>query len=406
MADQRSLEFVEEGRFLEARLRAHADRAVSGRPGLATARAVAAAHPRARRPSWLPASWLPASARHAPVLGFAAAVVLLVLLALAAVAVVPGLRPTTPLLGALRPLLVVEGDRVLKVSVDSGSTVDLGAGTVARWSPDGSRIAIVGTDGLTVIEGNRLTRRVLTAEACQLGPWSPDSRTLLAACGAATATPGFELFHVDDGSIQALGSLKAYKDFGSGTWSPDGSRLAIPANGNSIAMIGSAPGARPEFLLRRAPWLVRWSPDGALIAYVDGSGINLMSPDGTNDRVLVRGVSPCELRWSPDGRSLAFSAPSEGCPADQSAGIRDARVVDVATGAQRPLASPVAGQQILDLAWSADGQRIAIVVGPGLQCGVDPSPRSLWIVNRDGSGARQLLTAVDCAWPDLGGPDW
>jgi dipeptidyl aminopeptidase/acylaminoacyl peptidase len=406
MADQRSLEFVEEGRFLDARLRAYAEQAVSGRPGLATARAIAAANPRPRRRFWLPSLWLPASTRRAPVLGFAAAVTLLILLALAAVALVPGLRPTTPFLRPVRPLLVIQGSRVLEVSVDDGSTTDVGAGTAARWSPDGSRIAVLGAGGVSVLDRSGAGRRVLSVDPCQLGPWSPDGRTLLAACGAGNASPIFELLHVDDGTVQALGGLKPYKDFGGGSWSPDGSRLAIPVNGHDIAVIGSAPGAQPEFIHRGGPWLVRWSPDGALIAYVDGSGINVMSPDGTNDRVLVGGASPCELRWSPDGRSVAFTAPSGGCPAGGSAGIRDARVVDVATGAQQSIASPVAGQQVVDLAWSADAQRLAIVVGPVLQCGADPAPRSLWIVNRDGSGARQVVASVDCEWPDAGGPDW
>jgi dipeptidyl aminopeptidase/acylaminoacyl peptidase len=138
-----------------------------------------------------------------------------------------------------------------------------------------------------------------------------------------------------------------------------------------------------------------------LIAYASGA-IHVIRPDGTGDRVLVERVTPCELRWSPDARSLAFTAPSGGCPTGSESS--EARIVDL-DGTVRTIASPIPGQQVLDLAWSSDGRRLALVVGPRRECSSDTS-QSLWVVDADGANPRKVVDRVDCEWPDQGGPDW
>jgi hypothetical protein len=410
MTDRGSLDLADEGRFLADRLLAWTEQAVSGTPGSAVARAIAATHPRSSRPRWLPdvtlrPAWLTMVAAF------------LLAAALAVVALAPfGGRPlvhltlptATPGLGSGRPLLVIESGQIVAVSVDTGETRHFGAGSYARWSPDGSRISFVGPDGMGVMASDGSRRRTLSTDTnCQLGPWSPDSLTVLAACGPDGSEPRFQLFGATDDTVRPLGSLSAYKDSGSGSWSPDGSQIALPIGANSLGVAtGSGSTTQTRYIVNCcSPWLVRWSPDGASIAYAAG-GIYLVDSDGANKRRLVPGVLPCELRWAPDSLSLAFVAPTPECSYEQPAGTGDARVVDVDRGTMRSIPSPLAGQQVLDLAWSPDGRRLAIVVGTSLRCGSDPGYGSVWVVNADGSNPRQVVDAIDCEWPDLGGPDW
>jgi Tol biopolymer transport system component len=409
MVDRNTLDFADEGRFLEARLRAWTDRAVSGASGAEVARTVARAHPRTARPLWLPE--LP---RRAAWLGIAAALLVLTLAALvlgsggghgllATRSSSPSatLRAHAP--GAERPLLVVESGQIVTVYVDAGTTRHVGAGTSARLSPDGARISFVSPEGLGVMATNGARRSILTTDPCQLGPWSPDSSMVLAACGSS-ATPPFELFNLLDGSVRPLGGFTAFKDYGSGSWSPDGSEIALPGVGRDLLIVRTTAGEQ-TFTLPLGPlaWLPRWAPDGSAIAFASG-GIYVIQQDNTRKRLLVAGVTPCELRWSPDSRSLAFTTPSSGCPAGGNSSP-DARIVDLASGTIRSITSPVAGQAVRDLAWSSDGQRLALEVGPGRDC-ASGSSDSVWVVNADGSNPREVVDAVDCSWPDLGGPDW
>ena len=65
------------------------------------------------------------------------------------------------------------------------------------------------------------------------------------------------------------------------------------------------------------PALAQTTADPGTIAYVKRStgDIHLISPDGTNDRVLWTNPNPDEppvdLGWRPDGLELAFSGPHE-----------------------------------------------------------------------------------------------
>jgi Tol biopolymer transport system component len=69
-----------------------------------------------------------------------------------------------------------------------------------------------------------------------------------------------------------------------------------------------------------------WSPDGALIAFGTGDGgdpgqFHLIRPDGTVDRVVLRGPSQggsnCWPQWSPDARSvIAVCGPYVEIPVD------------------------------------------------------------------------------------------
>ena len=124
-------------------------------------------------------------------------------------------------------------------------------------------------------------------------------------------------------------------------------------------------------------------------------GFSTVGPRG-DLRYLVRcpgGVRWCgwveSLDWSQDGRWLALSVTSYGS-ANPYNGIH---VIDVETGVDRQLRSCLPPEcDWFDLDWSPDGARLAYASGG-----------QIYVINRDGSGRRLLLTATP--GPDSS-PSW
>ncbi len=121
-----------------------------------------------------------------------------------------------------------------------------------------------------------------------------------------------------------------------------------------------------------------WAKDGRQIAYSTGQNIHVIGVDGSGDRVIAgRGSHPA---WSPDGRSLLFV----GNRGAISTAPRTLELVNVDGSNRRTLFDD--GGYASFPKWSPDGQKILYVVDGGF---VDAC-FGLWIVNADGSGARQL----------------
>ena len=90
-------------------------------------------------------------------------------------------------------------------------------------------------------------------------------------------------------------------------WSPDGDAILC----DSLIMItpeGIRLGKVPYGPGVGFPVHGRWSPDGETIAFGGANyAIWLIEPDGQNPRELVVGSTPS---WSPDGREIAYGAVS------------------------------------------------------------------------------------------------
>jgi dipeptidyl aminopeptidase/acylaminoacyl peptidase len=176
-------------------------------------------------------------------------------------------------------------------------------------------------------------------------------------------------------------------------WSFDDQRIAwiSDRDGQPKIWIASAAGAEPRAITGNdsRPSAFAWSPDGRSIAFLSAGQIWIVPSAGGD----ARRVSNRELEfrgdpvWMPDGQDIVC--------AEKSGEIFAVRTRD---GATRQLTH--SGNINQDPEPSPDGSKIAYT-------GASPKPfykvRRLWVMNSDGSRARQLAGTLD---RDVSHPQW
>ena len=258
------------------------------------------------------------------------------------------------------------------IDVESGQQMPLvtGAGTHVspRWSPDGARLAYVSTESGG---GPQLhVRWMASGESANI-----------------TALP------------EAPGAI---------AWSPDGSRIAytarVPGTGPSL---GKAP-TKPE----GAEWgqplqvidQVSYRFDGGGYAKAGTSQIFLVDAAGGAPRQLTSGHydNGGTVEWSPDGETILYSA-NRREDWELEPLRSDIYALDLASGAIRALTSRDGPDDAPQ--YSPDGSRIAYLGFDDVGNAFDQT--KLYVMNADGSGARQLAAGLDrgfdaVEWTDAG----
>ena len=127
-----------------------------------------------------------------------------------------------------------------------------------------------------------------------------------------------------------------------GGWSPDGTRF-VYAVGETIRVADAITGATRDLATGSEP---AWAPGGAWIAYVrragDESELVLVRPEGSVERIVVRGAGVYHPVWSPDSRRLLYL---------RAASFPSVHVVDLASGSDRQVTEVVGDE----LAWRPTG---------------------------------------------------
>jgi len=268
-----------------------------------------------------------------------------------------------------------------------------------RISPDGSRIVYVrrGFDIMTdrsrtalwTLDADGTNHRALTDGNSGVGMprWSPDGNRLLYVSSEGGSSQIFVRW-MDTGQVAELTNVT--ESPGSLTWSPDG---------NWIAMTMHVPEAQPTFArMPQKPEGAQWNEPPLVVDRLsyraDGVGylprgnthIFVMPAEGGTPRQLTSGSFDHggRLSWTPDSRAIVFSA-NRGRP-DFDVANSDVFEIDVDTGVLKQLTDRFGPDS--EPVVSPDGARIAYTGFDDRHQGYQVT--HLYIMNRDGSGSRQV----------------
>jgi serine/threonine protein kinase/Tol biopolymer transport system component len=151
-----------------------------------------------------------------------------------------------------------------------------------------------------------------------LPSWSPDGR-MIAFYSFRTGNRDLFVMSSDGSHQQQITHDPAQERYPD--WSPDGNQLVFYSDKTGrqeLYVVSKSPRGtgweEPRQLTHEGGEVPRWSPDGALIAYVTGGKLCIVSPKGGSPKVLVESTDPSRIpepafpAWSSDNRTVYYKA--------------------------------------------------------------------------------------------------
>jgi len=239
------------------------------------------------------------------------------------------------------------------------------------WSPDGARIAFASNrDGkyelyLMRSDGSEVERLTRNDDNDERPSWSPDGTKLAFMREHASV---HDIYTIDLGTRREQLLTPQPGSDSEPAWSPDGTRIAFNSSrsGNFEIYVMQTDGSHQVAITSDAArdTYPAWSPDSREIVFSSNRGTTHFYDNDLFITAVAGKVPPRRLThtpawdafpaWSRDGRSIAFV---------RSISERhDIVVIDVASGAERPLTQDRANED--QPTWSPDGRRIAYFANP------------------------------------------
>ena len=189
------------------------------------------------------------------------------------------------------------GETVIVVDTETSAVQRLGRGRAPRWSPQGTTMAYIGSDGLYVSLLGATPTRVAVGDVRELW-WSPDG----ARIAYARSSGAVAVVDVSTGTTKELATGAVYMPV---RWSADGDRVYFVTSQAGFAFVPSNGGSAQPFgpATKRAAG-IEVAPSGAFIALVHDGAVTVAAPSGAIISEPGAGVNPS---WSPDGTRLAFA---------------------------------------------------------------------------------------------------
>jgi Tol biopolymer transport system component len=224
-----------------------------------------------------------------------------------------------------------EAGSLFTMNTDGSDTKPLPAGASPRWSPDGTRISIVGASpqglvfvGVVDADGTHYVQFDSPDATLELGcfAWSPDGERLVCEGFDGTDVTRNGLYTVRASDGGDLVRLTTSPDGGHDIptdYSPDGRQIAfirqrLPDEADITAMVADANGTGAHAISDQRIGSGRWSPDGDVLLSDAHGSLQLLSPAGGSPRAIDLDASAVSLAfggaWSPDGSWIVFSGKS------------------------------------------------------------------------------------------------
>ena len=216
-----------------------------------------------------------------------------------------------------------DADLVSVMGFDGGQYGPIGnqpiAGQYSSFSPDGTEIVFVNSDGNIVVMNNDGTNaHKITGDGVDTSPaWSPDGTKI---AFASRRDGNWQIFTMDpNGSNPVNISNSRSNDIEPG-WSPDSRQIAfvrtLPFNQSSDIWSMDRDGnaqTQLTFTTQATEGRPNWSPDGSAIAFHtnrDGNQeIYIMKSSGASQtRLTNHAAVDINPAWSPDGSTIAFAS--------------------------------------------------------------------------------------------------
>lgn len=233
------------------------------------------------------------------------------------------------------------------------------------WSHDGTRLAWIYHRNLWTIHADGTGDRQLAAGAASPS-WSPDDSRLVFEHQESSGARGIYRVNANGGGLRRLaaGSTPA--------WSPEGTKIAFVRGTDVYSIAPDGTGARKLTKTKRpTSGPLSWSPDSTRIAVSRAGDVYSVRADGAGGVRLTTSRRPeTQPAWSPNGGEIAYALGSTIAVVNAD-GTGTARSISTDRGPSPQTASSPA--------WSRDSSKIAFMFGP-----------TLWVVNADGSAQRRL----------------